>query len=63
MDENIQRIHNSRWDGINDQYEARLEVLNSKNRLETVYKPIKPELFYVSPDNLFDLLNNREQRK
>ncbi|MDA9164017.1 transcription-repair coupling factor [Amylibacter sp.] len=63
MDENIERIHTSRWDGINDQYEARLEVLNSKNRLETVYKPIKPELFYVSPDNLFDLLNNREQRK
>ena len=63
MDENIERIHNSRWDGINDQYEARLEALNSKNRLETVYKPIKPELFYVSPDDLFDLLNNREQRK
>ena len=63
MDENIERIHNSRWDGINDQYEARLEALNSKNRLETVYKPIKPELFYISPDDLFDLLNNREQRK
>ena len=63
MDENIESIHNSRWDGINDQYEARLEALNSKNRLETVYKPIKPELFYVSPDDLFDLLNNREQRK
>ena len=63
MDENIERIHTSRWDGINDQYEARLEALSSKNRLETVYKPIKPELFYVSPDDLFDLLNNREQRK
>ena len=63
MDENIERIHTSRWDAINDQYEARLEALNSKNRLETVYKPIKPELFYVSPDDLFDLLNNREQRK
>jgi len=63
MDENIERIHNSRWDGINDQYEARLEALSSKNRLETVYKPIKPELFYISPDDLFDLLNNREQRK
>ncbi|MDB2518041.1 transcription-repair coupling factor [Amylibacter sp.] len=63
MDENIERIHNSRWDGIDDQYEARLEALNSKNRLETVYKPIKPELFYISPDDLFDLLNNREQRK
>ena len=63
MDENIERIHTSRWDGINDQYEARLEALNSKNRLETVYKPIKPELFYISPDDLFDLLNNREQRK
>ena len=63
MDENIERIHTSRWDGINDQYEARLEALNSRNRLETVYKPIKPELFYVSPDDLFDLLNDREQRK
>ena len=63
MDENIERMHTSRWDRINDQYEARLEALNSKNRLETVYKPIKPELFYVSPDDLFDLLNNREQRK
>ena len=63
MDENIERMHTSRWDRINDQYEARLEALNSKNRLETVYKPIKPELFYISPDDLFDLLNYREQRK
>lgn len=63
MDENIESIHISRWDAINDQHEARLEALKSKNRLETVYKPINPNLLYISPEVLLKMINDREQRK
>ena len=39
MDENIERIHNSRWDGINDQYEARISLsnLNYFTYLQMIY--------------------------
>ena len=63
MDENIESVHKNRWDGINDQYSERLDGLNSKNRLETIYKPIKPDEFYISPDALFEVLSDREIRR
>jgi transcription-repair coupling factor (superfamily II helicase) len=63
MDENIESVHKNRWDGINDQYSARLDGLNSKNRLETIYKPIKPDEFYISPNSLFEVLSDREIRR
>ena len=63
MDENIESVHKNRWDGINDQYSARLDGLNSKNRLETIYKPIKPNEFYISPNALFEVLSDREIRR
>jgi transcription-repair coupling factor (superfamily II helicase) len=63
MDENIESVHKNRWDGINDQYSARLDGLNSKNRLEIIYKPIKPDEFYISPNALFEVLSDREIRR
>ena len=39
-----------------------MDALNSKTRLETIYKPIKPDAFYISPDVLIEVLNNREIR-
>ena len=62
-DESIFQIHNSRWDSIVDQYDARLEALKSKARLDTIYKPISPDMLYISPDVLSHILKNREQRK
>ena len=62
-DESIFQIHDSRWDSIVDQYEARLDALKSKARLDTIYKPILPDMLYISPDVLSHILKNREQRK
>jgi len=36
-----------RWDTIADQYDARLEALKSKSRLDSVYKPCPPALLYL----------------
>ncbi|GLQ34306.1 transcription-repair-coupling factor [Amylibacter marinus] len=49
-DENTQIAMAARWDSINDQYEARAEALKSKAKLDTVYKPITPDLLYLSPE-------------
>ena len=36
-----------RWDTIKDQYEARVEALKAKARLDSVYKPCPPALLYL----------------
>ena len=38
MDENITQVHDGRWDSIKDQYDARIEALKAKSRMDTVYK-------------------------
>ena len=37
----------ARWDSIADQYDTRKTALNQKGRLDTVYKPVPPELLYL----------------
>jgi transcription-repair coupling factor (superfamily II helicase) len=37
----------SRWDGIADQYETRKLAMTQKSRMDTVYKPCKPESLYL----------------
>jgi transcription-repair coupling factor (superfamily II helicase) len=37
----------SRWEGIEDQYDARFEALKRKDRVDTVYKPCPPGLLYL----------------
>jgi len=63
QDENIDQVHDVRWDSIVDQYDARIEALKSKSRLDTVYKPIAPETLYMSPDvfaaTMADVKQNR----
>ena len=63
MDENITQVHDGRWDSIKDQYDARIEALNAKSRMDTVYKPISPELLYMSPDILNTSLADRNVNK
>jgi transcription-repair coupling factor (superfamily II helicase) len=41
---------NSRWEGIADQYDNRAEAMKAKNRLDTVYKPVPPQLLYLDGD-------------
>jgi transcription-repair coupling factor (superfamily II helicase) len=59
MDENATQVHDGRWDSIEDQYDARIEALKAKSRMDTVYKPIAPELLYMSPDVLDNVLADR----
>ena len=37
----------ARWDSIADQYDTRITALTQKGRLDTVYKPVPPELLYL----------------
>jgi transcription-repair coupling factor (superfamily II helicase) len=37
----------SRWESIADQYDTRATALSQKGRLDTVYKPVPPELLYL----------------
>ena len=37
----------ARWDAITDQYEARKHALTQKGRMDSVYKPVPPELLYI----------------
>ncbi len=47
LDDQTSAARQSRWEGIVDQYEARLHALGQKNRGDTVYKPCKPAELYL----------------
>ena len=37
----------ARWDSVADQYETRQHAMSQKARMDTVYKPVPPELLYL----------------
>ncbi len=47
LDDQIDAMRLSRWEGIEDQYDARREAMQAKGRLDTVYKPCPPGLLYL----------------
>ncbi len=47
LDDQITPARLSRWDGIDDSYDARAEAMGAKGRLDTVYKPVAPGLLYL----------------
>jgi transcription-repair coupling factor (superfamily II helicase) len=47
LDDQITASRLSRWEGIDDQYDARREAMTAKGRLDTVYKPAAPGLLYL----------------
>ena len=47
LDDQITAARLSRWEGIDDQYDARREALTAKGRMDTVYKPVEPALLYL----------------
>ncbi len=53
LDDQITAARLSRWEGIDDQYDARREALKAKGRLDTVYKPSAPGLLYLD-DSAWD---------
>ena len=47
VDDQVTAARLSRWDTIVDQYETRKIAMDQKSRIDTVYKPISPELLYM----------------
>ena len=45
LDDQVEPMRLARWEGIDDQYDARREA--AKGRSETVYKPVEPGLLYL----------------
>ncbi len=50
LDDQLPAAHDARWAALTDQYQARMEALNAKSRLDSVYKPSPPELLYLDSD-------------
>ncbi|MEN9851991.1 MAG: transcription-repair coupling factor, partial [Pseudomonadota bacterium] len=47
LDDQVTPARLARWEGIDDQYDARRDAMAQKGRMETVYKPIAPGLLYL----------------
>lgn len=47
LDDQLTPARLSRWEGIEDQYDARKDALSAKGRLDSVYKPCAPALLYL----------------
>ena len=47
VDDQIDAMRISRWDSVQDQYETRQHALKQKTRMDTVYKPVPPNLLYM----------------
>ncbi|MEQ8291988.1 MAG: transcription-repair coupling factor [Roseovarius sp.] len=50
MDDQVEAARLSRWDTVQDQYEARRHALEQKQRAETIYKPVPPEQLYLDDE-------------
>jgi transcription-repair coupling factor (superfamily II helicase) len=47
LDDQLTSARLSRWESIEDQYDARRDAMAAKERLDTVYKPCAPGLLYL----------------
>jgi transcription-repair coupling factor (superfamily II helicase) len=47
LDDQVTPARLSRWEGIEDAYDARAEAMTAKGRLDSVYKPCAPGLLYL----------------
>jgi transcription-repair coupling factor (superfamily II helicase) len=50
LDDQVDAARLARWDMVEDQYETRRHALAQKARLDTVYKPVPPDLLYLEDD-------------
>ncbi len=48
LDDQVTASRLSRWEGIEDQFDARREAMSGRGRMDQVYKPAAPELLYLS---------------
>jgi transcription-repair coupling factor (superfamily II helicase) len=47
LDDQVNNARRSRWEGIEDQFDARCQAMTARGRLDTVYKPAAPGLLYL----------------
>ncbi|TCL09341.1 transcription-repair coupling factor [Shimia isoporae] len=47
LDDQTDAVRLSRWDSVKDQFETRKHAMSQKSRIDTVYKPVPPELLYL----------------
>jgi len=47
LDDHVGNARLARWEGIEDQYDARREAMTAKGRMDTVYKPAAPGQLYL----------------
>ena len=59
LDDQMTASRLSRWEGIRDQYETRAHALTQKNRQESVYKPIAPDLLYLDDNTWSAAISKR----
>ncbi|MBL9051502.1 MAG: transcription-repair coupling factor [Tabrizicola sp.] len=48
LDDQITAARLSRWEGIEDSYDARAEAMGAKGRMDTVYKPVPAQDLYLN---------------
>jgi transcription-repair coupling factor (superfamily II helicase) len=53
LDDQVGNARRSRWEGIEDQFDARCQAMTARGRLDTVYKPAAPGLLYLD-DSAWD---------
>ena len=59
LDDGTLGHHRARWEQIADMYDNRAEAMKAKGRVDTVYKPARPETLYVPPGDLDAVLAGR----
>jgi transcription-repair coupling factor (superfamily II helicase) len=47
LDDQLSAARKARWDALSDAYEARVAALAARSRLDSVYKPVPPDLLYL----------------
>ncbi|HHB80229.1 MAG TPA: transcription-repair coupling factor, partial [Aliiroseovarius sp.] len=47
LDDQFEPARIARWESVSDQYQARLEALNARKRMDSVYKPCPVALLYL----------------
>ncbi len=50
LDDQFEPARIARWESVNDQYQARLEALTIRNRMDSVYKPCPVGLLYLDDE-------------
>ncbi|MEM1350862.1 MAG: transcription-repair coupling factor [Pseudomonadota bacterium] len=59
LDDQIDAVRLSRWEGIVDQYETRRLAMTNRSKLDSVYKPCPPQALYLDDTAWIEALADR----